>query len=121
MRVVRRFSSIGWPRLLGSLVLLCTLAIPSAFVVQPTTTVHAAQAEVKMENFKFAPAAITVAAGDTISWTNTDNFTHNVTVDQGPQMFVTSELKPGESTQIAFKQPGNYHYFCEWHPFMQAT
>src|SRR6266545_930158 len=104
MRGSRRLAALSWPRLLGSLVLLCAATLPPSSVM--LLPVQVAVTEVRMENFKFAPATISVAAGDTVSWTNTDNFTHNVTVDQGPQIFVTPELKPGQSTRITFQQPG---------------
>src|SRR5262245_45936383 len=38
----------------------------------------AAGAEVKIDNFSFSPATITVAAGTQVTWTNRDDIPHTV-------------------------------------------
>ena len=38
---------------------------------------------VTIQNFAFTPAAITVAAGTTVTWTNKDAATHTVTSNAG--------------------------------------
>lgn len=63
-------------------------------------------------SYLFAPAAIEVGAGTTVIWTNHDNFTHSVQV-QGQSEVHT--LRPGETTQIRFDQPGTYPYVCTLH------
>ena len=37
------------------------------------------------KSYKFVPARITVPAGSTVTWTNNDDFTHNVTLPDGPE------------------------------------
>jgi len=63
-------------------------------------------------SYKFEPAHIVVAPGSTVTWTNHDNFTHSVQVDGQSEVHM---LRPGESTQIVFATPGEYHYVCTLH------
>lgn len=65
-------------------------------------------------SYKFVPADITVALGTTVTWTNSDQFTHSVRlVDDGGDVLV---IKPGESVSYTFEQPGLRHYDCSFHP-----
>jgi plastocyanin len=63
-------------------------------------------------SYRFAPAAIEVGPGATVTWTNHDNFTHSVQVQGQSEVHM---LRPGESTQIRFDQPGTYPYVCTLH------
>jgi plastocyanin len=63
-------------------------------------------------SYQFAPAVITVAAGATVTWTNHDNFTHNVTLEgQAPLT-----MSPGDSVTHTFETAGTYAYVCSLHP-----
>ena len=65
-------------------------------------------------SYKFVPADITVALGTTVTWTNSDQFTHSVRLlDDGGEVFV---VKPGESVSHTFEQSGLRHYDCSFHP-----
>jgi plastocyanin len=63
------------------------------------------------KSYRFEPAAITVEAGATVTWTNNDNFTHTVEVDGQPD----HKVDRGDSFSIAFDRPGTYHYVCTLH------
>jgi len=73
----------------------------------------------------FEPREIDVALGDTVRWTNTDDFVpHTVTEDHG--LFDLSGdygipgamgFGPGESVELRFAA-GSYGYFCDIHPEM---
>jgi plastocyanin len=65
-------------------------------------------------SYRFAPAAITVPAGSTVTWTNNDQFTHSVRLPEAeaPDMVV----KPGETVSHVFETPGTYPYLCTFHP-----
>jgi plastocyanin len=71
-----------------------------------------ATTEVQMvKSYRFDPKVIEIAAGETVTWTNDDNFTHTVQVDgQGDH-----KVEQGESFSIAFDTPGTYHYVCTLH------
>ena len=71
-----------------------------------------AATEVEMvKSYRFDPRVIEVAAGETVTWTNEDNFTHTVQVDGRED----HEVGKGESVSIAFDTPGTYSYVCTLH------
>jgi plastocyanin len=69
--------------------------------------------------FAFHPASVTVAAGDTISWTNEDAAAHTVTADDGS--FDTGTLDKGASGSHTFASAGTFAYHCTIHPTMHGT
>ena len=65
-------------------------------------------------SYRFEPAAISVADGTTVTWTNNDNFTHNVRLlDDGAEEL---DLPPGESVSFTFTGPGEHRYDCSFNP-----
>jgi plastocyanin len=76
----------------------------------------AASAEVKIENFSFGPATITVSAGTTVTWTNRDDIPHTVVSDD--KVFKSKVLDTDEKFSYTFSKPGTYPYFCSVHPKM---
>ncbi len=65
-------------------------------------------------SYRFDPEVIQVNVGDTVTWTNKDNFTHDVHL-QGGLNWASPPLKPGESASYTFKTPGTYPYLCDFH------
>jgi plastocyanin len=63
------------------------------------------------KSYVFEPKRIRVEAGDTVTWTNDDNFTHTVRVDGQED----HRVERGDSVSIAFAEPGTYHYVCTLH------
>ena len=76
----------------------------------------AAPVEVKIDNFSFTPATITVPAGTTVRWTNRDDIPH--TVVNNDQKFESKALDTDEQYSYTFTKPGTYPYFCSIHPKM---
>jgi plastocyanin len=72
--------------------------------------------QVTIQNFSFGPGALTVSAGTTVTWTNSDSVTHTVTAMDGS--FDSSNLEPGQQFSFTFSLPGTYTYHCSIHPFM---
>ena len=71
-----------------------------------------ATTEVSMaKSYVFEPKVIEVAAGETVTWTNDDNFTHTVQVDGQED----HKVEQDESVSITFDTPGTYHYVCTLH------
>ena len=71
-----------------------------------------ATTEVQMvKSYRFDPKVIEIAAGDTVTWTNEDNFTHTVQVDGQED----HKVGKGESVEITFDEPGTYDYVCTLH------
>jgi plastocyanin len=65
------------------------------------------------KSYKFAPAAIVVSAGATVTWTNHDDFTHNVALPDGSAPLTMS---PGASVSHTFDTAGEFAYMCSLHP-----
>jgi len=73
-------------------------------------------------NACFSPASLTIHAGDTVEWTNTDTAAHTVTSGSpanGPSgVFDSSLIMGGASFENTFDAVGSYDYFCMVHPWM---
>ena len=71
-----------------------------------------ATTEVEMvKSYRFDPKTIEIEAGDTVTWTNEDNFTHTVQVEgQGDH-----QVEQGERLTLTFEKPGTYRYVCTLH------
>ena len=74
---------------------------------------------VKISDFKFAPAKLTVGQGASVSVGNDDSAPHTVTSDDG-HSFDTGTIDPGSSSTITAPKPGTYAYHCSIHPFMHG-
>ena len=71
-------------------------------------------------DFTFEPASITVPAGTEITFTNSDSAAHTATDRAGN--FDTGNIDGGaEGSFVVDAAPGEYTYFCSYHPFMEAT
>ena len=75
---------------------------------------------VKIDNFSFGPATITIPVGATVTWTNSDDVPHVVTSDDN-QLFKSKPLDTDDHFSFTFTKPGTYNYYCAIHPKMQAT
>jgi plastocyanin len=72
---------------------------------------------VSIRDFAFSPGSITIAAGDTVTWTNSGPSQHSATGGG----FDTGLLEKGQSGSHTFGQAGSYSYICTPHPFMKGT
>jgi plastocyanin len=95
--------------------LLLSAASPgsSAKAPQPTS------AEVKVDNFSFGPASLSVAVGTTVTWTNRDDIPH--TVVSTDKVFKSKVLDTDEKFSFTFDKAGTYPYFCSIHPKMTGS
>jgi len=78
----------------------------------------ARSAAVGIREFKFAPAALSIHPGTTVTWTNRDEETHTITSTTGA--FASAGLGNDETFTQTFTKPGIYEYFCALHPQMRA-
>ena len=65
---------------------------------------------ISIAKFMFGPSTLTVPAGTTVTWTNTDQAAHTVTADDGS--FDTGFVAPGQTVSLTFAAPGTYPYYC---------
>ena len=108
-RPVRLLAAIG-----GFLVALFVLAA-CAHIAQAATTAEAS-AKVSIANFAFTPGEITIAPGESVTWTNDDGAPHGLEFHDGAPG--TDLLLPGASFSRKFDRPGTYDYNCSVHPYM---
>ena len=101
------------PLVLGVLGVLLLVAACSA------ARADAAPPIVIARDFMFAPVTLTIKAGSTVTWKNTDDEPHTVVSDTG--LFRSSALDTNESFSFSFEKPGIYHYACSIHPRMVGT
>jgi plastocyanin len=70
-------------------------------------------------DFMFAPMTISIKAGTTVTWKNTDDEPHTVVSDTG--LFRSGALDTNETFSFRFGTPGTYRYTCSIHPRMTGT
>ena len=97
------------------------MAVAEATKIAPGTEPNAAAsaADVKIDNFSFAPGTITVPKGTTVNWTNRDDIPHTV-VAEDKTTFKSKALDTDDKFSYTFDKPGTYSYFCSLHPKMTA-
>jgi amicyanin len=85
----------------------------------PTTSAQAADTEVEIGNFTFAPQRITVKVGATVTWINEDDIPHAVA--SSSRAFKSKALDSEDKFSFTFRTPGTYEYFCSLHPHMTGA
>jgi plastocyanin len=106
-----------WP-----LFVMIGIVLTSFFTLAVRSTMaHAATAanegvKVSIANFSFAPAEVTIAPGESITWTNDDGAPHGLEFHDGAPG--TDLLLPRASFSRRFDRPGTYDYNCSVHPYM---
>ncbi|MGW2717184.1 plastocyanin/azurin family copper-binding protein [Streptomyces sp. NPDC001492] len=101
--------------------LLGALFLAGAALVLPAPAVQAAAGhQVLMSGYAFSPRALTITAGDTVTWTNQDQAPHDVETTSGPASVHSPMLNKGGSWSHTFTTPGTYGYLCTVHPGMTA-
>ncbi len=77
----------------------------------------AGPASVAIRSFTFEPATVTVAAGQSVVWSNEDPAPHTASGDG----FDTGSLARNASSTIRFDRRGRFDYICDIHPAMTGT
>ena len=87
-----------------------------------SSTTHAQEKtsppEVKIDNFSFGPATLTVSVGTTLTWTNRDDIPHTVVSTDDSKTFKSKPLDTDDKFSFTFSKAGTYAYFCSIHPKM---
>jgi plastocyanin len=121
MRPVHPSASAGRlrPAALAALIVLALASVVACSSNDAAAAKPVATTEVQLpKSYRFEPVAITVPVGSTVTWTNDDNFTHNVTFEGSEPM----TMSPGASTTRTFDSAGTFPYQCTLHPQdMQGT
>ena len=101
---------------IASVVAAAVFAAAAAF---GAPAAQAANIEVNIDQFAFAPQRITVKAGTTVTWINDDDVPH--TVAASSRFFRSKPLDTKDKFSFTFTTPGAYEYFCSLHPHMTGT
>jgi plastocyanin len=107
---------------LSGLVLMLPLALAAVLVLHPTGAKGEAAAsalEVRVDNFTFGPATLTVPVNSTVTWVNKDDLPHVIASNDG--VFKSKALDTEDKYSYTFSKPGTYGYFCSIHPKMVGT
>lgn len=86
----------------------------------------AGDATVTMSNqLKFSPGTVHIKVGQTVTWKNSSDLVHTVTLDpsaaakkedvklpEGAETFNSGDIKPGATFSHTFTVPGEYQYVC---------
>jgi plastocyanin len=91
-----------------------TLGVPAS--MGHAATVTKKEMKVSIVNFAFTPEEITIAPGESVTWTNDDGAPHGLEYNDGAPG--TDLLLPGASFSRRFDQSGTYDYSCSIHPYM---
>ena len=97
-----------------------TMSMPAAGAMTAPAVPTAGNA-VMIKNFAFAPAALVVRVGTTVTWTNQDTEAHTVTSTGSGGPLNSAALDTGQTFSFTFTTAGTYSYLCTIHPFMTAT
>lgn len=84
-----------------------------------TVAMKSGASDVNISGFSFGPNPIKVKKGQAITWTNSDDSPHQVSVTEKP--LKTSVLLKGQSGTLTFGQAGTHSYICALHPGMKGT
>jgi amicyanin len=94
------------------------VAAPANVRLIPSVSGPAA-AEVKMNGIHYRSDTVTVNAGETVRWVNTDPLVHTVAFDDGTG--TSADIPQNGAFEFKFDRPGTYPYHCTQHPFMKGV
>jgi plastocyanin len=103
----------------GGRIVAAALVIAGAAIGMAEVRAAAPAPRVHIHEFTFAPAALTVGVGTTVTWVNGDEEPHTVTSKGG--VFASPGLDHDEAFSRTFTAPGTFQYFCALHPRMTGT
>jgi plastocyanin len=101
-------------RLGASLVFIAALAIAGAACADDAHTI--------VQNGRaFHPGEVTINQGDTLTFSNRDEFIHQIYVKSDAMTFDSDEQPPGQDVQLKFPASGTFEVHCHIHPKMALT
>lgn len=95
---------------------------PAPATPAPATASSGGGNTIAIRNFAFDPSSLTVKAGSTVTWVNSDSAPHTIVSEAGAPAVISSDtLANGASFTFTFTRPGTYPYHCSIHPSMKGT
>ena len=90
-----------------------------AAALAPLALVPALAATIVVQKGRaFRPTEISIARGETVTFTNNDSYIHQVYVQD---LFDSTEKSPGENLNETFPNAGTFQVRCHIHPTMKMT
>jgi plastocyanin len=77
-----------------------------------------AKGDVNIASFAFLPAKISAMAGKALTFLNSDDTPHQISVANGPR---TEVFLRGQKASLTIDKPGEYSYICGLHPSMKGV
>jgi plastocyanin len=97
----------------------CRAALVVLSALMPSAALGADVAHTIIQKGRaFHPRQVTIGRGESLTFTNNDNFIHQVYVDG---LFDSTEQNPGENLKETFPQAGTFQVRCHIHPTMRMT
>ena len=87
------------------------LAAASAFA--------ASEIVVQQKDLAFIPEKVQIQAGDTLVFTNEDNYGHNMHSTSAGAEFDLGRQAPGTRVPYVFRRAGTFEVYCRIHPKMR--
>jgi plastocyanin len=91
----------------------------TALLLLASTAVAADPAHTIVQSGRaFHPVEVTIAKGESLTFTNNDQFIHQIYVSG---LFDSEEKSPGENLTESFSQAGTFQVRCHIHPKMKLV
>ena len=100
-------------RIAASLIFAAALGAGAALADDAHTIVQAGRA--------FKPLEVTINHGDTLTFSNRDEFIHQIYVKSDAMTFDSDEQPPGQDVPLKFTAAGTFQVKCHIHPKMLLT
>src|SRR6185436_12960912 len=84
---------------------------------QTQTLVKGIKGDVQIASFAFMPAKFSAAVGKALTFINSDDTPHQISVANGPK---TAVFLRGQRASLTFDKAGEYNYICGLHPSMKG-
>jgi plastocyanin len=93
-----------------------------AFLLMPFSAFAADEAHTIVQKGRaFHPGEVTIARGESLTFTNNDEFIHQIYVQGQDFSFDSDERNPGENITESFTVPGTFEVRCHIHPKMRLV
>ena len=99
--------------------ILLTNALAGVILAGLCGPAFAADHIVVQQGRRFHPGEVTIARGDTLTFTNNDEFIHQIYLTAQNFNFDTKEKAPGEKDVESFTEAGIFAVQCHIHPKMK--
>lgn len=90
-------------------------------VAPPPRIAGADGVEIAISRSLYLPSPLEVAVGTTVTWINEDELPHTATATTPDVPFDSAYMALGDRFSYTFDEPGEFPYFCVFHPRMRAV